>query len=182
MASEHLISASKMLSRILRHRPDSVGVTLDKHGWCDVDDLLARLAAKGTEISREQLEAIVDTNDKSRFTFSPDHKRIRASQGHSVTGVDLQLREKVPPPVLYHGTIRKHMQAIMKQGLLPMNRHHVHLSPDAATAAAVGGRRGPPVILVADTHRMHRDGHRFYISENNVWLTEHVPPKYLRAK
>lgn len=179
---EDLTKKSKALSRVLRHRPDAVGITLDKHGWCDVEELLEKLAAIGTVLSREQLDHIVEHNDKARFALSDDGARIRATQGHSVTGVDLQLREKTPPPVLYHGTTRKSIEAIMRQGLLPMNRHHVHLSPDVATATAVGSRRGPVVILVVDTFRMHRDGHRFFISENNVWLTKHVPPKYLRAK
>lgn len=181
MTPDHLIQASKQLSRILRHRPDSVGVELDAHGWCDVDELLAKLAGQGTAITREELEVIVATSEKKRFAFTTDLKRIRANQGHSVP-VDLQLREKVPPSVLYHGTVRRHMQAILKKGLLPMTRHHVHLSPDVATATAVGSRRGPPVILVVDTFRMNKDGHRFFISENNVWLTERVPAKYLRAK
>lgn len=179
---EQLTKVSKTLSRVLRHRPDAVGITLDKHGWCDIAELLAKLAANGAVITREQLEHIVEHNDKARFALSDDGTRIRANQGHSVSGVDLQLREKHPPAVLYHGTTRKNIQAIMKEGLLPMRRHHVHLSPDAATATAVGSRRGPAVILVVDTHRMHRDGHRFFISENSVWLTDRVPPEYLRAK
>jgi putative RNA 2'-phosphotransferase len=182
MTRDHLESASKTLSRVLRHRPDTVGVTLDQHGWCLVDDLLAGLAATGTVVSREELQTIVETNNKRRFALSEDGTRIRANQGHSVEGVELQLTKRAPPSVLYHGTVRKNMAAIMKQGLLPMNRHHVHLSADAATAVAVGGRRGPPVILIVDAFRMHRDGHRFYISENGVWLTEKVPAGFLRAK
>ncbi|MBS0339795.1 MAG: RNA 2'-phosphotransferase [Proteobacteria bacterium] len=181
MTPEHLIPVSKQLSRILRHRPESVGVVLDANGWCDVVELIAKLAEHGTTISLEELEVIVATSDKKRFSFSPDRERIRASQGHSVP-VDLKLREKAPPPVLYHGTVRRNMQSIMKAGLLPMNRHHVHLSPDVATATAVGGRRGPPVVLIVDTHRMHKDGYRFFVSENGVWLAEVVPAKYLRAK
>lgn len=180
MNEQELIAASKAISRVLRHRPGAAGVALDAHGWCSVDALLEGLASNGVVISREQLAEIVRTSDKQRFALSADGSSIRANQGHSVGGVDLQLREKTPPSRLFHGTVATSLPAIEKKGLLPMNRHHVHLSPDIATATAVGGRRGAPVILEVDAHRMHRDGVRFQLSENGVWLVDAVPAKYLR--
>lgn len=175
-----LIAASKAISRVLRHRPGAAGVALDAHGWCPVAELLAGLARGGVALSREQLEEIVQTSDKQRFALSDDGLCIRANQGHSVGGVNLQLREKTPPSRLFHGTVATNLPGIEKKGLLPMNRHHVHLSPDVATAAAVGSRRGVPVILEVDAHHMHRDGVKFQVSENGVWLVGAVPPKYVR--
>ena len=173
-----LVRLSKTIAYALRHRPGSLGITLDPHGWCDVSALLSALNASGTTISLTQLHEIVRDNDKARFALSHDGTRIRAQQGHSVD-VDLQLRVKTPPSVLYHGTVRPNLSGIWKSGLLPMKRHHVHLSGDSGTAKAVGARRGTPVVLVVDAARMHRDGYRFYQSENAVWLTERVPARYL---
>jgi putative RNA 2'-phosphotransferase len=177
-----LVALSKTLARILRHRPDAAGVRLDKQGWCRIDDLLAGLGRAGTLVTRAQLDDIVHGNDKQRFTVSPDGQFIRAAQGHSVRGVDLQLRQKTPPDVLFHGTVPAALPDIHRQGLLPMRRHHVHLSVDGAAAMSVGGRRGTPVLLEVDAHRMHVDGHRFWVSDNGVWLVLAVPPKYLSVR
>lgn len=100
-------------------------------------------------------------------------------QGHSAAGVKPLLREKMPPSRLFHGTIASNLESIGKTGLLPLNRHHVHLSPDEATAQTVGKRRGIAVVLVVDSARMSRDGHKFFVSANDVWLVAAVPAKYL---
>jgi len=131
-------------------------------------------------MSPEVLEEIVSTNDKQRFTLSPDRLRIRAAQGHSVD-VDLRLKTMVPPQVLYHGTVRKNMAAILREGLLPMRRHAVHLSATKETARAVGSRRGAPLVLIIDSYSMNRDGYQFHLADNGVWLTASVPPRYLRC-
>ena len=60
-----------------------------------------------------------------------------------------------------------------------MERHHVHLSPDEATARAVGGRRGKPVILRIDTRAMQEAGHVFFVTPNGVWLTDTVPSSFI---
>jgi putative RNA 2'-phosphotransferase len=181
--TEHeLTMLSKAIARVLRHRPDAAGVRLDRQGWCRIDELLEGMARAGTVITRAQLDAIVHTSDEQRFTVSPDGECIRAAQGHSVRGVELQMRQKTPPDVLYHGTVDAAMPAIRRKGLLPMRRHHVHLSTDVAAATAVGGRRGIPVVLEVDAHRMHVDGHRFWVSDNGVWLALAVPPKFLTLK
>ena len=143
-----------------------------------VNELLAAAARHGRSISREQLEEVVATNDKKRFSFSPDGLLVRANQGHSVE-VDLGLVPIEPPELLYHGTVERFLDSIRAKGLVRGNRHHVHLSADRDTAARVGQRRGRPVVLVVEAGRMHRDGHRFFRSENGVWLTETVPPQYL---
>lgn len=180
-ASDDFTSKSKLLARVLRHDPAAAGIVLDSEGWVDVEKLLGGLAERGVRISREALAEIVATNDKQRFALSADATRIRANQGHSVH-VELQLREAAPPPVLYHGTVAKNLAGIMREGLRPMARHHVHLSADVATAKAVGGRRGPPAVLVVNSHRMHADGFRFFVSDNGVWLVDAVPLQYLKQR
>ncbi|HRG96056.1 MAG TPA: RNA 2'-phosphotransferase [Polyangiaceae bacterium] len=178
MAADDLVKTSKFLSYVLRHRPEELGLTLDPQGWVDVALLLERCRERGRPITRAHLDEVVRENPKRRFALSDDGARIRASQGHSVE-VELAYAPASPPATLFHGTPRTALAAIRAAGLSKMARHHVHLSADTATARAVGGRRGEPVVLTVDAARMHADGHVFTVSANGVWLTERVPPEYL---
>ena len=167
------------MSLVLRHDPQKLGLELDSAGWAPVDELLAGLAKKGRGISFDQLCDIVETNDKQRYRFNDDKTQIRANQGHSLK-LDLQLEPTEPPETLYHGTATRFMKDINQQGLQKRNRHHVHLSQDKTTAQSVGQRHGVPVILAIAAGAMRRDGFEFYCSDNDVWLTDHVPPKYFQ--
>ncbi|HEX2145411.1 MAG TPA: RNA 2'-phosphotransferase [Glycomyces sp.] len=167
-----LVRVSKFLSRHLRHDPDEIGIELDEHGWVQVDALLKAADEHGFPITREELDEVVSQNDKQRFAVRDG--QIRANQGHTVD-VDLDLVSVEPPPVLFHGTTDRFLDGIREEGIKPMERHHVHLSPDRETAVKVGSRRGKPVILEIDAARMAEKDHRFYRSENGVWLTEYVP-------
>ena len=173
-----VVRVSKRLSYVLRHRPGSIGVALDDAGWTDVDALLAALTAHGLPLTRAELDLVVATNDKRRFAFDASGRRIRASQGHS-RRVDLGYVPEPPPSELFHGTVERFLPAILAEGLRPGRRHAVHLSADAVTARAVGGRRGRPVVLRVDARRMAADGHPFTGSANGVWLVDSVPPRYL---
>jgi putative RNA 2'-phosphotransferase len=177
--SKRLTTVSKFISKYLRHEPEALGITLAPGGWVAVDELLAGATQSGFTIDSEELKQVVAESDKQRFAFDGTGTRIRANQGHS-TEVDLELPAAVPPNVLFHGTVEKYLDAILAEGLKKMARHHVHLSPDRATAEKVGERRGRPVILVVDAAAMHAAGHKFYVSTNGVWLTDHVPAKYLQ--
>ncbi|WP_405664567.1 RNA 2'-phosphotransferase [Streptomyces sp. NBC_01166] len=179
MDERRTVKVSKYLSKHLRHEPDRIGISLDPNGWVAVDELLRACAEHGVTITRDDLDHVVAVNDKQRFTVEGD--RIRANQGHSVT-VDLGLPPAEPPAYLYHGTVARVLDAIRTDGLRPMNRHHVHLSPDRETAVRVGARRGTPVVLTVDAGVMHRAGHLFHVSANGVWLTDSVPPAYLRLR
>ncbi|MFI1681553.1 RNA 2'-phosphotransferase [Streptomyces sp. NPDC020607] len=174
---QRTVKVSKYLSKHLRHSPDRIGLTLDANGWVEIDALLAAAAAHRFPITRAELDHVVAVNDKQRFAIDGD--RIRASQGHSVE-IDLDLPPATPPAYLYHGTVATHLAAIRAEGLRPMNRHAVHLSPDRETATRVGARRGRPVVLSVDSGAMHRAGHVFQVSANGVWLTAAVPPGFVR--
>ncbi len=169
---------SRLLSLILRHKPEEIGIKLDENGWTDVSELLSKLAAQGHHITLDQLRHIVETNNKKRFAFNPDESCIRANQGHSIE-VDLGFIAKQPPQLLYHGTATRFLDVIIREGLKKMNRQHVHLSADEQTARMVGSRHGKPVILSVKAGTMAADGHIFYQSTNGVWLTEFVPVSYL---
>jgi len=179
---KELVKLSKFLSLVLRHKPQTIGLTLDKNGWADVQELLDKcLEYDGLlGLSMDVLEEVVETNDKKRFAFNEDKTKIRASQGHSLKNVDLGLEPKDPPFRLYHGTSEDRIKSIKEKGLVKGNRQHVHLSLDFDTAVKVGKRHGKPQVLFISSDRMVQDGYKFYLSDNNVWLTDHVPVKYIK--
>jgi putative RNA 2'-phosphotransferase len=175
MDNTRLIRASKTLSYLLRHNPEDL--EMDGNGWVMVDDILNKL-----HITFENLQEVVETNDKKRFSFSDDLTHIRANQGHTIE-VDVELKETRPPEYLYHGTAPSYVHNILKSGgLSKMKRNHVHLSADLDTAFKVGKRHSKyldPAIFIVDSEEMYKDGFKFYLSENGVWLTEYVPKKYI---
>jgi len=177
-SSRKIKSISKFLSYVLRHKPDSIGLTLDEYGWADVNELIKKAKVSGKTISLDLLRDVVANNDKQRFSFRQDFKHIRANQGHSIK-IDLGLEPIIPPDSLYHGTATRNLDSIFDNGINAGNRHHVHLSSTINTARTVGGRHGKAIVLEIDTYMMHHDGFKFMCSDNGVWLTDHVPSKYI---
>lgn len=172
---------SKYLSYLLRHNPDALQLNMDAQGWVDVDELLTKMKTAGRPLDYELLKRVVAENSKQRFKLDEANNRIRANQGHSIQ-VDVELAETEPPSILYHGTAQRNLESILQQGLKSMNRQHVHLSADETTAVQVGSRHGKPVVLIIDSARMREAGHKFYLSENKVWLTDQVPVAYISRK
>ena len=175
-----LTEISKYISLILRHKPEEIGITMDEHGWANVEELIQGIC-KTNGFNMDMLEEIVATDNKQRYSFNEDHTLIRANQGHSIP-VDVELEECVPPEILYHGTGEKFTDSIDVQGLITKSRLYVHLSKERETAVKVGQRHGKPVIYLVNSGDMQRDGYKFYRSVNGVWLTKEVPVKYLRKE
>jgi len=186
-----LVKLSKFLSLVLRHNPNAVLCDLDENGWLDVRDLLfkwnyliGRKQAPGSDrrppiVTKDILTQIVEENNKQRFEYNMNEARIRARQGHSVD-VDVEIEACEPPPLLYHGTSRNSIDSIQLQGLTSQSRKHVHLSELYPTAQAVGKRHeGETMVLIIKAEEYHNDGGEFYLSRNNVWLTDKVPLKYI---
>ncbi len=173
-----LTKISKYISLILRHKPQTIDITLDEHGWADVEALIDGVARTYEGFDRTVLDEIVATDNKQRYCYSEDGTRIRANQGHSVK-VDVELEEKIPPDILWHGTAERFVNSINAKGLIPKGRLYVHLSKDIVTAEAVGARHGKPMIYKVNCAKMVEDGYKFYISVNGVWLTKVVPVEYL---
>lgn len=173
----NLEALSKYMSLILRHKPEVIGISLDEHGWAEVDELIAGIA-ETREFNRDILEEIVRTDEKQRYSFDETGELIRANQGHSIL-VDVELDEVEPPEELWHGTGEKFVNSIDVQGLIRKSRLYVHLSWDRDTAFKVGRRHGRPVLYIVKAGEMYRDGYKFFLSRNNVWLTKEVPAKYL---
>jgi putative RNA 2'-phosphotransferase len=179
MTNNNLIKLSRFLSYVLRHKPAAIGLTMAKDGWVDVEELLLKMNQNGKSITLATLRTIVQQDDKQRYSFNEDQTRIRANQGHSIE-IDLKLEPLQPPEYLYHGTTGRNLDSIQQKGLLKQQRHHVHLSENSDTAKKVGARYGKPIILVIRAADMAKAGHVFYRSENHVWLTDTVPPEFIR--
>lgn len=173
---KRLVKISKYLAKVLRHNPDRIGLSVDARGWAKIDDII-RLS--NNMMSRAEMEAVVEQNDKKRYAISDDGHFIRANQGHSIA-VDLQLRPQLPPDILYHGTTQTSLGNIRDQGLLPMSRQHVHLSRDFDTAIKVGSRHGRPLVLPVYAGKLAEAGYELFCSANSVWLTEWVPPEFIQ--
>ena len=173
-----LINASKFMSLLLRHKPDTIGLELDECGWANINELIDLSSSNGKQLDKALIERVVSENDKQRFSISEDGCFVRANQGHSFE-VNLNLEVQQPPEILFHGTASRFINSIKEQGLVKMNRQHVHLSALEATAVSVGKRHGKPVVLKVEADKMQHDGHVFYLSKNGVWLTDEVPVKYI---
>ena len=174
-----IVSLSKFISLILRHKPEKIGIKLDEHGWADVNALIEGIQKSGKQFNITLLEKVVAENDKQRFSFNEDKTKIRANQGHTKK-VDVELEDKMPPKILFHGTLAKNSASIKKDGLLKMKRLHVHLSDNIETAKKVANRRsGETIIYKIDAEAMYREGYKFFQSVNGIWLTDHVPNKYI---
>jgi len=171
--NKKVTKAGKYMSLLLRHKPEAEHLDMDKYGYVKVKQLLTAL-----DIKMSDLEEIVETNNKKRFSFSSDKRKIRANQGHSID-VDLGLPPVTPPKILYHGTATKHLESIYKNGIVKGERQHVHLSADLDTAENVGKRHGALVILEIDTKQMFENGFDFFLSENGVWLTDYIDEIYI---
>ena len=173
----NLTRTSCFLSLILRHKPETIGISLDEHGWANVDELIEGIS-KTREFNMDILEEIVRTDEKERYSFNEDKTLIRANQGHSIP-VDVELEKSEPPEKLWHGTGEKYVASIDEIGLIRKSRLYVHLSKDKETALKVGSRHGKPVLYTVKARAMYEDGYPFFLSKNGVWLTKEVPVKYL---
>lgn len=178
MSKNRDVSIGRFLSLVLRHHPEKIGLHMDEHGWVSTDELIKQMNDNGHPLDQETLDRIVATNNKHRYSYNEDHTLIRANQGHSIP-VDVEMPERIPPDVLYHGTAVKSVDPILKEGLKPMGRLYVHLSWDIETAIQVGKRHGQAAVFEVDAKAMASDGFVFYLSANNIWQTKSVPVTYL---
>jgi putative RNA 2'-phosphotransferase len=176
--TQDLVSVSKFMSLVLRHKPEKIGLVLDGQGWARIDELIEKAGRHGMALTREVIAHVAETSDKQRFAIDAIGQRIRANQGHSVD-VDLGLAPSEPPPILFHGTGETSVAAIRAEGVKAGQRRHVHLSPNEETAIRVGRRHGRPVVLRIAAGRMRESGHVFFLSTNGVWLTDSVPVQFI---
>ena len=174
---------SKYFSYLLRHHPEELDLSMDNAGWVSVDELIEKVNRnRNFNIDINTIKEVVARNNKQRFALKQcgDDLYIRANQGHSIKNLNVGYEPIMPPDILYHGTAKKSENSIRSKGLLKMSRQYVHLSSDFSVAISVGQRHGKVVVFEVDSKRMFQDGIKFYRSENGVWLTDYVSPKYLK--
>ena len=172
--NDQITKTSRYLCFLLRHNPSAAGIMLDSHGYADVQELISAVS-KTRPFDWKMLEQIVATDEKGRYAFSDDKKMIRCTQGHSIP-VDLELEEKEPPAILYHGSCTRFAESIETYGLQSQTRQYIHLSTDYRTAVNVGTRHGEPVVYEVDAAALYNNGYEFYLAANGIWLCRHVIP------
>ena len=178
---QYLVRLSKEMSKALRHTPWLYELELDPQGWVTIEALIEGIEDRRQQtqpITVEDFRRIMEQSDKQRFEMQDG--RIRALYGHSIDQKMVKDPGE-PPAFLYHGPPPAALAAILKEGLKPMRRQYVHLSPDVATATQVARRKGPPLILEIDAAGAHAAGHLFYRGNDMVWLADIVPPTFIKA-
>lgn len=175
---DKLTEKSKFMSYLLRHKPENGNIELDVQGYTDVLSLLRVL-----DITPSELDEIVNTDSKGRYSYNEDHTRIRANQGHSVDYVHIDFKEYTEGHFAYHGTSSKFWDSISWSGLKPQSRQYVHLSKDIETAKNVGlrhvGANDTLIVYRVNIRAMRSDGYKIYESDNGVILVNEVPIKYM---
>jgi putative RNA 2'-phosphotransferase len=180
--SPDLTALSRTVSHALRHEPWLYELELDAEGWVSIDTLLKALqneAAKWEGLSESDLVKMIEISDKKRHEILDG--KIRALYGHSLPN-KLQKIEAIPPEVLFHGTSPQALTYIRAEGLKPMNRQYVHLSTNQETAQQVGKRKAAtPILLTIESLQAQKNGVKFYIGNDIVWLADGVPPEFIRG-
>ncbi|MFO7948290.1 MAG: RNA 2'-phosphotransferase [Armatimonadota bacterium] len=170
---------SKAMSYLLRHHPEKGDLQPDPEGYVPLDDLVEALHSLGRDATAGDVREVVQQDPKGRYEIRGD--MIRATYGHSFDIAESG-EECVPPDTLYHGTPRRSVEAIMQEGLRPMQRQWVHLSATVEEARKVGQRRdSKPAILAIDAYSAHEDGITFRRA-GSVYLSPHIPPEYIEVQ
>ena len=173
---------SVYLSFILRHKPEDIGLEMDRHGWVSVEELITGVNKKGKyTLDFIQLEEIVKQDNKGRYRFNEERSKIKACQGHSIPWIQPEMKYLAPPKYLYHGTTSVAAEKIMKSGAISkMSRHAVHMQeqPEKAWQSAVRWHL-TPVLLKIDAKSMANAGIVFGKTENDVWCVDSVPSEYI---
>ncbi len=171
LSREVRVRLSKRMSYFLRHHPEDAGLEPDAHGFVRLEGLAEAVGAK-----RSEVEEVAARDEKGRYEIAGE--MIRATYGHSIP-VEPPDEVCEPPEVLYHGTPRRSVQAILREGLRPMGRRMVHLSGSVPQAREVGRRRDSrPVVLIVDAKAAAEGGIRFWRA-GEVYLCAGVPPEFI---
>lgn len=169
------VKVSRYMSYLLRHNPQ--GLSMDEHGFVNLDKLVEKINQR-FRVNKIFVLEIVERNGRKRFEVVDN--KIRALYGHTVP-VKLEFEEDKTVKVLYHGTTPQAASKILREGLKPMKRKWVHLSPTIEVAREVGMRRtDTPTILEVDVEAARKDGLKFFKATDKVYLCKNVPQKYIR--
>lgn len=171
----------RKIAYCLRHNPFRCHLNMDKKGYVPINELLCFL--NGTNkwletIDINDIRKTIEISDKKRFELKDD--KIRAYYGHSICPTIVKIVSK-PPEKLYHGTSHKAADLILSSELNSQKRQYVHLSTNIDAAKKIGSRRDKhPVILEIDAQSAYKDGVKFYLGNEDVWLSDSIPSKYIK--
>jgi putative RNA 2'-phosphotransferase len=179
LTASRLVQLSKLLSLILRHRPDQFDVILDPEGFADLRDVLVAVRKHFHDATQRDLIAVVQTVEPQKQRFSILDGEIRANYGHSLAG-RIEHPAGEPPGVLWHGTCDRSLPGIVERGILPMKRQYVHLTLDWELAARIGARHGTACVISVDAARAYAEGVVFYRANASFWLANEIAPTYLQ--
>ncbi len=174
MDSRQVERLSKMLSLMLRHRPEEFGVEVDRYGYADVEAVLAALQDRSPSTIMADIDHLVYDAEKQRFEIADG--RIRARYGHSIP-VEMDRSPVEPPEFLYQDVSAEELAQVRREGLIPYDRQYVHLSYDPQREGG-GRRRGPQVVVTVRAREAHAAGVVFYDCGPTM-LTAQVPPAFL---
>ena len=163
---------SRKLAYILRHDKEAA-TEMEIGGWLPISYLVEK---KGFSV--EEINMLINSDDKGRFELSKSSKMVRALYGHSVN-IELNLTPAEPPEFLWHGSVRTALSEIFNDGILHRSRQFVHLTSDLESATEIGARHGEPASILVVAGKMYKEGYKFYHVTDKIWLTKHVPCKYI---
>ena len=166
---------SKLLSLILRHRPDEFGLNIDEYGFISVKEVVEVLLERYDEATDEAVRDLVA--DESQHRFEIVDERIRALYGHSFF-VEMDGDVMDPPEKLYMGTTAKAGMPMETDGVRPVDRSYLHLSTSYESAESRSRQVGTPCVVEILAKKAHESGIEFY-QRGEVVLTRQVPSEFV---
>lgn len=181
MSHKDLKQLSKFLSYLLRHGAEEYDLTLDEHGFADLETVWKIVENRyKRRFQREDLVPILAGELDGKQRLAVEGQKIRAVYGHNRKISTVVYEPADPPDILYHGTNARAVPSIREAGLLPMERQYVHLSVDRERAYSVARRTtSDPVMLEIRAKDAQQAGCIFYQPDSQHFLCEAVPAAFL---
>jgi putative RNA 2'-phosphotransferase len=166
----------RLVAGALRHFPDDLGLTMDSSGWVDLSSLGAVVQSRHRWANKNLVIGLVQSDPKKRYEINSG--RIRARYGHSVR-VDLDHPENELPK-LYYGASEEEADRILEIGLKPASQRYIHLSttPEKAWHVATF-RTGNPRVIQADAASAQKAGVKMMAVNDDIVISDMIPPEYL---
>jgi len=163
---------SKLLSLMLRHRPDEFGLEIDAYGYAPLDQVVQGVRERYDEVTEADVVALVEDPEQRRFELN--EFGIRALYAHSFF-VEMDGEPMDPPPArLYMGATKGVARRFADEGISPGDRYYVHLSLTRAAAESRSHQRDTPCVVEILADKAQADGCSFF-ARGEVVLTEEIP-------
>jgi len=184
----------RFITKFLRHELKNYiqKIKITEDGFIKVSDLLSldkktRSKKPLNEYTPEDVIIAVEKDNKNRMTYKiiDGILMIRANQGYSFSeGFNPEkIYKKITntnqlpiPGLAIHGTSKKYISAIIKNGLNPMKRTHIHFSTQEYGSSEMisGMRKSSEVLIYLDVEKVLDNNIPLYLSENQVLLCPEI--------